>query len=307
MIDLHRLRVFRAVVADGSINGAAATLGYTPSAVSQHLTTLQRETGLSLIERHGRGVVPTAVGRAIAHEAGRVLESMAEFESFVADVRDGHTGRLSVCYFASAGSAWIPPIIATITNEFPGLRIDLRLVELAVDATPDPDIEIFVEGSPLATSTEYDVHPLLEEPYVVVLPRGHRLAARSEVKVAELETERWVDNDVARGPCREATLTACAAAGFTPTFHIETHDYATGIRFVAEGVGITVLPVLGCGQLPPTVVAVPLVDPTPMRRIAVRTRATLRSNLAVHRVVELLRDHIEIGRMEAGFASAKPV
>ena len=100
MIDLHRLRVFRAVVADGSINGAAATLGYTPSAVSQHLTALQRETGLSLIERQGRGVVPTAAGRAVAHEAGCVLERMAEFESFVADIRDGHTGRLSVCYLS---------------------------------------------------------------------------------------------------------------------------------------------------------------------------------------------------------------
>ena len=299
MIDLHRLRVFRAVVADGSINGAAATLGYTPSAVSQHLAALQRETSLSLIERQGRGVVPTPAGRAVAREAGRVLESMAAFESFVSDIRDGHTGRLSVCYFASAGSAWIPPIIATITTEFPGLRIDLRLIELAADTSSDPDIEIFVEGGSLATSTEYDVHPLIEEPYVVVLPREHRLAERAEIKIAELEAERWVDNDVARGPCREAALKACAAAGFTPTFHIETPDYTTAIKFVAEGVGVTVLPLLGSGVLPASVVAVPLVEPTPTRRIAVRTRATLRTNAAVRRVVDLLDGYVEVGRLEA--------
>src|SRR5262249_9951777 len=68
MLDAHRLRVFRAVVAAGSINGAAASLGYTPSAVSQHVAALQRETGLALVERNGRGIVPTPAGRHFADE-----------------------------------------------------------------------------------------------------------------------------------------------------------------------------------------------------------------------------------------------
>ena len=56
MVDVHRLRVLRAVVADGSVNGAAVSLGYTPSAISQHLAALQRETGLTLVRRSGRGI-----------------------------------------------------------------------------------------------------------------------------------------------------------------------------------------------------------------------------------------------------------
>ncbi|WP_157602895.1 helix-turn-helix domain-containing protein, partial [Promicromonospora kroppenstedtii] len=66
MLDVHRLRVFRSVVASGSIGAAAANLGYTPSAVSQHVSALQRETGLKLLARHGRGIRPTAAGRALA-------------------------------------------------------------------------------------------------------------------------------------------------------------------------------------------------------------------------------------------------
>ena len=62
MLDAHRLRVFSAVVAAGSINKAAANLGYTPSAISQHITALQRETGLRLIERSGRGIETTTTG-----------------------------------------------------------------------------------------------------------------------------------------------------------------------------------------------------------------------------------------------------
>ena len=81
-----RLRVLRAVVAAGSIVGAASSLGYTPSAISQHLAALQRETGLTLLERVGRGVRPTAAGRTLADQADRVLERLGEAEAVVADL-----------------------------------------------------------------------------------------------------------------------------------------------------------------------------------------------------------------------------
>ena len=78
MLDLHRLRVFRAVVTTGSVSGAAATLGYTPSAVSQHLAALQRETGVALVERSGRGIVPTAAGVVLAGQLGSVFAQHEE-------------------------------------------------------------------------------------------------------------------------------------------------------------------------------------------------------------------------------------
>jgi len=91
-VDVHRLRVLRAVVADGSIQGAAASLGYTPSAISQHLTALQKETGLRLLQRSGRGIEPTVAGRAVAAEAARIFERLADLESLVADLRAGRVG-----------------------------------------------------------------------------------------------------------------------------------------------------------------------------------------------------------------------
>jgi DNA-binding transcriptional LysR family regulator len=284
--------MFRAVVAAGSINGAAAALGYTPSAVSQHLAALQKETGLILVEKRGRGIEPTAVGRTIAEEAAHVLEQLAELETLITDLRSGRVGSLSVSYFASAGAAWIPPIIAAITHEFPRLRVDLRLVELAHEGPGDPDVEIFVEGAASTSLRGYDIEPLLTEPYVVVLPRDHPLANREQVELSALRDERWVDNDVSRGPCRQAILDACSVAGFSPGFHIQTHDYPTAISFVAAGVGITVLPELGVGVLPPQVVSRPLLNPTPMRTISVRTREAVRDNPAVLRIMDLLRERV---------------
>ena len=287
MLDIQRLRVFRAVVATGSVGGAASSLGYTPSAISQHLTALQRETGLALVERRGRGISPTAAGVALADGLGPFFAGLAEVESMVGDLRAGRVGTLTISYFASAGATWIPPVVAVLVREFPQLRLDLRLFELAGDSPVDADVEIFVDGASRGTGGQ--VIELLYEPYVVVLPEGHRLADRAQIPLAELHDEQWVDNDFSRGPCRQVVLDACAAAGFTPAFPIETHDYPTAVAFVAAGVGITVLPRLGTTMLPPGVRAVPVVDPVPRRRILLRVKDALSGHPAVTRAVELLR------------------
>ena len=146
MLDVHRLRVFRSVVASGSIQAAANNLGYTPSAVSQHVTALQRETGLALISRVGRGIEPTAAGRALALEIDGVLSRLGEVESVVGDLRAGRTGSLSIAYFASVGSAWMPTVVATMMAEFPSVRLDLALREdVPTDPAERPDLQIAVE------------------------------------------------------------------------------------------------------------------------------------------------------------------
>jgi len=293
-VDVHRLRVLRAVVADGSIQGAAASLGYTPSAISQHLTALQKETGLRLLQRSGRGIEPTVAGRAVAAEAARIFERLADLESLVADLRAGRVGALSVSYFASAGAVWIPPVVATIAREFPRLRLDLRLIELLGADSGPPDVEIAVDGAESGGIAGYQVHPLLTEPYLAVVPVTSALGRRAQVDLAELRDQAWVDNDVARGPCRQAVLDACSTVGFSPAFHIETQDYPTAIRFVAEGMGITVIPHLGLGTLPDSTVAVPLVNPTPRRSISVRVRDTAANHPAVIRMLELLDERVTV-------------
>lgn len=294
MLDAHRLRVFKAVVTAGSIHRAAANLGYTPSAVSQHVATLQRETGLTLIQRNGRGVEITATGQLLADAAETALERLASLDSVVADLRDGRVGTLSVSYFASAGAAWIPPIIATLIREFPDLRVDLRLNELNHTDWPSPDVDVFVEGAPFAADAGYDVHHLLKDPYLVVLPETHRLADRAVIPLRELADEAWVDNDFSRGTCRQIILDACSSIGFSPGFNVETHDYPSAIAFVAAGVGITVVPRLGIeAQLTPGLVAIPVVNPAPTRQVGVRVRESLRDNPAARRVVELLRARVD--------------
>jgi DNA-binding transcriptional LysR family regulator len=298
MVDPHRLRVFRTVVLTGSINRAATRLGYTPSAVSQHVSTLQRETGLTLIEKRGRGIVPTAAGLAVADRATRVLDQLADFDSLADDLRTGRSGTLRISCFSSANRAWMPAIAATMLAEFPSLRLEVSLVEHRGQLIGDPDLELYVAESVRGdrdpavadgVADGYDIEPLRTEEYVAVVPRSHPFATRGSLLLSELADEPWIDNDFARGPCREIVVSACAARGFTPHFRLQAPDYATAFDYVAAGVGITVLPALGALRLPADVTVIPIDDADVRRRIMLRVKRSMRTHPAVERMTELVR------------------
>ncbi len=99
-----------------------------------------------------------------------------------------------------------------------------------------------------------------------------------------------MDNDFARGWCRRTLVEACTAAGFSPPFHVEAHDYPTAVAFVGAGVGVTVLPALGAAHLPPGLVAVPVVRPAPVRSIHAVLRDAVVGTPPARAVVDALRE-----------------
>lgn len=296
MLDVHRLRIFRAVAAAGSLQAAASQLSLTPSAVSQQVAALQRETGLVLISRVGRGIEITPAGRSLAERIDGVLGRLADLESVAKDLREGRSGTLSIAYFGSVGSAWMPQVVRRLLDTYPDLRLDLVQAEVLALEEQRPDLQLVVEQPAFAAPPGTRLVPLVEEPYVAVLPREHPLAAAPGVRLADLAGERWIDNDVHRGWCRRNLLESCAAAGFEPAFAVETQDYPTAIAFVAAGVGLTVLPRLGAHDLPPEVVAVPLHRPTPVRRIHALVRTATAHHAPAQTALALLAECAEAHR-----------
>ncbi|KXP12272.1 LysR family transcriptional regulator [Tsukamurella pulmonis] len=293
MLDAHRLMIFRSVAATGSVAAAAASLGYTPSAVSQHVAALQRETGLKLLERVGRGVELTPAGRVLATEADGVLSRLNDLGATVDDLRAGKANRITMNVFATAGTHWMPAVVQTLSAEFPDTRLRLRIEDEVTEiAARRPDLAVAVrqEHGQTTAVPGFSHEDLVVESYVAVVPEGHAFAGRELVDMAELEHERWIDNDVRRGACRQAVLDACAAAGFTPRFVVETTDYPSALRFVARGVGVTVLPRLGATELPPGTVAVDVCNPAPRRTIVAYVKDSECRNPVVRRAMHLLRE-----------------
>ncbi|MEU6353329.1 LysR family transcriptional regulator [Streptomyces sp. NPDC047072] len=289
MLDVRRMQMLAAVVDCGSVTAAAARLGYTPSAVSQQVAALEKETGTDLLERVGRGVRPTAAGLLLTRHAEAIAREVAEAETALADLLAGRTGRLSVRYFATAGAALVAPAVARLRAEHPGVQVELRLA----DPDPLPDVrEGRADLALVVGPVEHDgvrlLH-LLDDPYLAVLPKGHPLAARRMLRLTDLADEPWVGSEWP-GPCLDAQLTACEAAGFRPRFVVDSEDYVTAQGFVAAGLGVSLIPRLGLGGRHPEVVVRPVRSPEPTRAIHAAVRETAPPQPALRAFVEALRE-----------------
>ncbi|GAA4399402.1 LysR family transcriptional regulator [Fodinibacter luteus] len=291
MLDPHRLRVFRSVVASGSVQAAADNLGLTSSAVSQHLSALQRETGLTLFHRAGRGIVPTEAALVLDARTDDAMSRWDQLDQVVADLRDGRSGRLSIGYFASAGAVWMPSLVQRLRKEFPDLVLDLVLTEVEQHG-PAPDIDLVIDPPDHPLPGGYRRTELTEDPFVAIVPRGHHLAERGSVALAELRGETWVSNDYPRSAGHRLVVAACSAAGFRPRFTVQAQDHHTAIGFVGAGIGVSVLPGLAARSLPATVVRLTLEAPAPVRHLAAVVRDLGAPHPAAERAVALLTDLI---------------
>ena len=292
MLDVTRLRVFRAVVHAGSVQAAATNLGYSPSAVSQHITALQRETGLTLFERSGRGIVPTPIGQALAAGSEEVMTSLGRLDGLVGDLREGRTGSLSISTFPSAGQHWVPGVARVLAAEFPDLMLRLDLLDLIKGPASGYDLDLRAEDprQPPTAVPGYRRIALLDEPYVLVMPADHPFADADHVSLAEAVGERLIAEGHQDATCSQILRNAWGAAGAVPRYVAHTSDHNAAIALVAAGIGLTLLPRLAMGRLPRGVVDKPIVgEPVPMRRICVFVRKDAASRAAVARAVELLR------------------
>ncbi|PXX60955.1 DNA-binding transcriptional LysR family regulator [Nocardia tenerifensis] len=293
MLDVHRLTVLRSVVENGSLQGAATRLGFTPSAISQHIAALQRETGMPLVERHGRGIRPTEAGLLLTEHTRRIQDEIARAETALADLRAGKSQRLTIRYFATAGAVLVPPVVSRLGVLHPEVRVALRWGKGLSDSEL-ADAEIMVLDETVRVPAGLRVLHLLDDPFVAVLPPEHPLAAQEVIELGQLRSERWVDNEWPSTRCRETMLKACGAAGFSPDFAVEAHDYAAAAGFVAAGLGVTLIPRLALAVVPTaSVVCRPVIEPVPTRAIAVVVKAGTESQPPLSTLLGLLRHEAE--------------
>jgi DNA-binding transcriptional LysR family regulator len=237
MLDVVRLRVIDAVSRYGSVTEAAKALHYTQPSVSHHLARLEAETGAQLLQRVGRGIRLTDAGRLLADRAaeiiGRVDAAEAELSAHV-----GLTaGRVRLAGFSSAIGSLVPPAIAALRREHPGLEISL------IDTHPPEALELLRAGRiDVALIFRYDetepeaegirLHHLLDDPVYL-------LSSRRGKKLVELRDSTWI---AGCERCRSHLLWLCANEGFTPKISYITDDMVVLQALVGAGIGVTTIP-----------------------------------------------------------------
>jgi len=252
MLDLRRLRLLRELSERGTIAAVADALQFTPSAVSQQLAMLEREAGVPLLERAGRGVRLTDPALVLVDHAGELLERVALAEAELAAAAGTVSGRGRIAGFQSVALRIALPAIEALAREAPRLRCEL------IEAEPEQALPSLALGEvdlvlgdewqhqPWQLPAGLQRHELLRDPVYVVLPSRHPVARRhrDEVPLAELAGEAWTSGHVNMG-WEEMTRRTCRLhGGFDPDIRHRSVDANVSLALVARGMAVTLLPEL---------------------------------------------------------------
>lgn len=309
-LDLHTVRIVKAIAETGSLTAAARQLGYSQPAVSQHLRRVEQRTGVALIERVGRRARLTEAGRVLERHAGAIATAMDAAAGELAQLSGLHTGTVRIAGFPSASPTIIPSLLAQMRLQGPGITITYVEAEPpeAVAAVRDGQADIAVtfsypgdRGDPHGASARgLEVHTVGSDDLLLVLPKNHPEQGVS-VDLAALMHDRWI----AGCPrCRGHLLQVCEDAGFAPDIAFETDNVLAVSALVAQGIGVATLPRLALMAAP----AVRGIRTARMRTEQVRTLHLVTARGAdrvpsVLAVVATLRDVIQRATDDAGAAN----
>ncbi|CAL9366603.1 LysR family transcriptional regulator [Streptomyces pilosus] len=292
MIDLRRLHVLRAVAHYGTVTAAARALHFTPSAASQQIRQLARDLDVVLLEPQGRGVRLTPAAESLLAHADAIEARWDQAEQDLRAGRDAPAGVLRVTGFPVAVSVLLAPMAARLRERHP--RLSVRITEAAVGRSFDLLFEgavdlAVVEATPLDPppgDARFDRQPLLDDPFDLVVPAGHRLAGAERIDLAEAAREPWIA-PAPEIPCRLHVMSACGAAGFAPDVVHHAHDWNAIAHLVAHGLGVALIPRLARPAPDLPIVRVPCAG-DPHRALLTCTRAGGHARPAVDAAVREL-------------------
>jgi len=242
MLDLRRLRLLRELARRGTISAVAEALSYSPSAVSQQLATLERETGVRLLEPSGRRVRLTAQADLLVAHTEVLLEEMERAEAALAQSMDETLGTLRVAAFQTAVLALVPKALTQLEQHHPRLRVEVTELEpeLALPALVAGEFDIVLgeeyPGHPLPRSRETERRDLLADELRLVTP-----ADWSERSLPRLAASPFVMEPVGT-TAREWSTAACRGAGFEPDVRYTSTDLQIHLRLAEHGLAAALLP-----------------------------------------------------------------
>ena len=267
-VELRHLVALEAVAREGSFGRAATSLGYTQSAVSQQIATLERIVGARLVERPGgpRPVSLTEAGELLLRHAEAIVARLAAAQADLAALAEGAAGVLRVGIYQSVGARVLPELMRRFSAAWP--RVEIRLTESSSDSDLLEEVErgeldLTFADLPLPEGP-FESAELLRDPYVLLLPPSSPLADRAEPPTLR-ELSRL--DLIGYRSCR--SLRRVEAALRDPLkFVFRSDQNGTVQGLVAAGVGAALLPRLAVDPADDGVVRIDLDRRVPPRVIA---------------------------------------
>ncbi|HZU77598.1 MAG TPA: LysR substrate-binding domain-containing protein [Dehalococcoidia bacterium] len=292
-MELHQLQYFESVARHLHFTRAAEELNVAQPSVSQQIRKLEAELGVPLFHRMKRRVALTEAGALFLPRARATLQLLDEARAELQEVVGMRKGTLSLGATPSVGTHLMPAAIAAFNRQQPGIALSFReggsrtLVTMLLEG----ELDLAVVIQPVRNSA-LQATPLLREELLLAVPRDHALARRQSVSLAELRDEPFVMLREGSYDLRDQAVAACRRAGFTPRVVLDGAEMDSVPRFVAAGVGLTILPALvlrdmAQGDGP---VAVRIQTPRLMRSLVVAHRRDRYFSSAAREFSRVLRE-----------------
>jgi DNA-binding transcriptional LysR family regulator len=262
VLDVRKLIMLQAVMAEGSIAAAARRLQYTRSAVSQQISALEAEAGTALIDRTRNRVTLTPAGCALVEHAERILVELRSAEATLAGAGARITGLLRVGIPFREGPHIMSRGLGEVRRRFPDMEIRLAAIsdEEGPDAVHRDQLDLAIVsryGNPgEAAPPGLREWVLGHDPLRLCVPPDHPLAGAPDCAMTRLAGEPWI-------MCPDTSLgrlvrSMCIAAGFQPRVAATVQDIGTAISLVGIGWGITIAPQLTPSGTPAPVARLPV-------------------------------------------------
>ena len=296
-LDVRKLHVLCEVAARGTLAAAAEALGYTPSAISQQMAALERETSSTLLERGPGGVRLTEAGHARVAHAKVIFERLAQAEAELAAISGAAARLVRIAAFPSVAATLLPPAVASFRTAHPEITLEVRPADpddgIALMRAGEVDLALILEapGVQAPELEGIEAIPIFADRLFALLPAGHPLATRYRLRMEDLAEEEWIMGS-SSGVCPDARifLDVCARAGFQPRVVFRSEDYPAIQGLVAAGVGVSLIPELALATIRDDVVVRPLAPRPPYRQISVARLADRRSSAPKENMIAVLRE-----------------
>jgi DNA-binding transcriptional LysR family regulator len=274
-MELRQLRYFIALAEEGSFTRAAQNASVAQPALSRQIQKLEDELGLPLVDRTSRRVALTPAGQEVVAAGRRVLGELEALRYSLQQTMKLLQGAVTIGVTQTPGPIDVPRVLAAFSRQNGGVELILReglSVELASQLREDRIDLALISAISARERRQLELQRCRVERLVVLLPAGHRLAARKHLAITDLRDERFVSFSPG-ATIRQSIERAAARAGFVPRASLETNDVDRMASLVAEGLGVAVLPASDARRGWQNTVAVALRTPTLRYEIFLAWRA----------------------------------
>jgi DNA-binding transcriptional LysR family regulator len=290
--DLVDLRLFLFAVEAASITHGAERAGMALASASERIRLMEESLGAALLERHRRGVRPTAAGVALAHHAQLVVQQLERMRGELSEYTDGFRARVRLLANTTATAEFLPARLAAFLSQHPQIDIDLeeRSSRDIVRAVAGNLAEIGIVGDEVNPAKELETFPFADDRLVLVAPRDHVLSRHRSILFRD--TLAYDHVGLASGNALQDQMEDHASrAGRRLKLRVRLPGFDAVCQVVASGVGVAVVPAAAARRYrrSAAIRTIPLVDTWAPRRLMICIRGFAALPPAGQKLVEHLR------------------